>query len=106
MKVWFHPEVQRELLESVAYYAAHEPSLGRRFFDQISEAVQRIERHPDMYPRGIKRVRYIFRWGGVLSELERRLIPSSFSPSVFIDFVGAAGYTVLSSIGCIRRLLA
>ncbi|MEN6336072.1 MAG: type II toxin-antitoxin system RelE/ParE family toxin [Phycisphaerales bacterium] len=51
MNVWFHPEARIELLESIAYYGSHEPSLGVRFLDGITEAIRRIERHPNSYPR-------------------------------------------------------
>ena len=51
MKVWFHPQARVELLESVAYYEAQRIGLGERFLAGVTEAIHRIERHPNMYPR-------------------------------------------------------
>ena len=49
MKCWFHPEARIEFLESVIYYESQQIGLGRRFLEDIEEAVRRIQLHPNMY---------------------------------------------------------
>lgn len=49
MKCWFHPEARIEFLESVIYYESHQIGLGRRFLEDVEEAVRRIQLHPNMY---------------------------------------------------------
>jgi plasmid stabilization system protein ParE len=49
MKCWFHPEARIEFLESVIYYESQQTGLGRRFHEDVEEAVRRIQLHPNMY---------------------------------------------------------
>ena len=49
MKCWFHPEARIEFLESIVYYESQQTGLGRRFLEAVSEAVNRIRAHPNMY---------------------------------------------------------
>jgi hypothetical protein len=49
MKYWFHPEAKTELLESVRYYESQQTGLGRRFLEAATEAIRRIQAHPNMY---------------------------------------------------------
>lgn len=49
MKHWFHPEARAEFIESVRYYERQQPGLGRRFLDGVTEAISRIQAHPNMY---------------------------------------------------------
>jgi len=49
MKYWFHPEAKTELLESVRYYESQQVGLGRRFLEAATEAIRRIQAHPNMY---------------------------------------------------------
>jgi toxin ParE1/3/4 len=49
MKHWFHPEARAEFLEAVRYYERQQPGLGRRFLEAVTEAIRRIQAHPNMY---------------------------------------------------------
>jgi len=49
MKCWFHPEARIEFLESVVYYESQQTGLGQRFLEAVTEAVRRIQVHPNMY---------------------------------------------------------
>ena len=49
MKCWFHPEARTEFLESVVYYESQQTGLGQRFLEAVTEAVRRIQAHPNMY---------------------------------------------------------
>jgi plasmid stabilization system protein ParE len=49
MKCWFHPEARIEFLESVVYYESQQTGLGQRYLEAVTEAVRRIQAHPNMY---------------------------------------------------------
>ena len=49
MNCWFHPEARIEFLESLIYYESQREGLGRRFLEAVTEAVHRIQAHPNMY---------------------------------------------------------
>jgi len=49
MQFFFHPEAQRELVESVKYYETQKSGLGRRFLDTVIEAIHRIRTHPLLF---------------------------------------------------------
>jgi len=50
MKLWFHSDARTEFLESVRYYEGQRRGLGRRFLVAVTEALQRIQAHPNMCP--------------------------------------------------------
>lgn len=49
MNHWFHPEARAEFMESIRYYERQQPGLGQRFLDAVTDAVHRIQAHPNMY---------------------------------------------------------
>jgi hypothetical protein len=52
-------EAEQEFAESVDYYESNEAGLGARLRDEVAEAVQRIENHPELprlRPKGYRRV--------------------------------------------------
>lgn len=49
MRHLFHPAARAELLASIRYYEAQKSGLGRRFLESVTEAIPRIEAHPNMY---------------------------------------------------------
>jgi plasmid stabilization system protein ParE len=49
MNHWFHPEARAEFLGSVRYYESQQPGLGRRFLEAVTDAIRRIEAHPNQF---------------------------------------------------------
>jgi toxin ParE1/3/4 len=47
----FHPEAGEEYTQAVEYYAAIDPQLGNRFYDEIERLVSEVGRHPDRFFR-------------------------------------------------------
>jgi len=46
---WFHPEARAEFLGSIRYYESQQSGLGRRFLDAVTDAIRRVEAHPNRY---------------------------------------------------------
>ncbi|MFO7448271.1 MAG: type II toxin-antitoxin system RelE/ParE family toxin [Ignavibacteriaceae bacterium] len=46
----FHPEAENEFREAVGWYAIQQKGLDIEFIRCIDEAVQKIERNPELYP--------------------------------------------------------
>ena len=49
--VLIHPQAKAELDAAVAYYESHLPGLGMDFLAQVEEAIQKIRRNPQTWPR-------------------------------------------------------
>ena len=52
-------EAEQDFAESIAYYESREPGLGWRFRNEVTEAVKRILRDPELTrlrPKGYRRV--------------------------------------------------
>ena len=49
MRVRFVEEAQLEFLDSVAYYGRIAPELGRRFKQEVDQAIDRAVAYPDLY---------------------------------------------------------
>lgn len=47
--IGFGPEARVEFLESVRYYEEQQTGLGQRFLDSVTDALQRIQSHPESY---------------------------------------------------------
>jgi toxin ParE1/3/4 len=50
MRITWHPDAEREVLESAAFYNQRVPGLGADFLDEIDVAVEKIVRDPDRFP--------------------------------------------------------
>lgn len=51
MQVRWHPEARFEADEAARFYAERQPGLDRRFLDILEDALHRIRRRPQMYPK-------------------------------------------------------
>ncbi|MEQ1795085.1 MAG: type II toxin-antitoxin system RelE/ParE family toxin [Nitrospira sp.] len=51
MQVRWYPEAQSEAGEAASFYGEKQPGLDRRFLDILEDALHRIRRRPQMYPR-------------------------------------------------------
>lgn len=51
MRVLWHREARIEADEAAGFYGARQPGLDRRFLDILEDALQRISRRPQMYPK-------------------------------------------------------
>jgi plasmid stabilization system protein ParE len=51
MNVIFHPEVEDEFSDAVAYYEGCQPGLGIDFSRTVSATIQNIADYPDLWPR-------------------------------------------------------
>ena len=49
MNVIFHPLAQQELSQTMEFYEHQVPGLGNIFFEEISDAVDRIKLYPESY---------------------------------------------------------
>jgi plasmid stabilization system protein ParE len=49
MKCWFHREARMELVQSARYYEEQRRGLGLRFLEAATEAIRRIQAHPNLY---------------------------------------------------------
>ena len=45
----FHPEAAEEYAEAARYYAAIDPELGGRFYDEIERLILEVRKHPDRF---------------------------------------------------------
>jgi plasmid stabilization system protein ParE len=48
-QVTIHPDAQRELNETIAYYEEVREGLGREFNDEVTRFIQRIQENPRRY---------------------------------------------------------
>lgn len=51
MQIRWHREARIEADEAAGFYGARQPGLGRRFLDILEDALHRISRRPQMYPK-------------------------------------------------------
>ncbi|MBS0172175.1 MAG: type II toxin-antitoxin system RelE/ParE family toxin [Nitrospira sp.] len=51
MRVLWHPEARTEAHEAARFYAERQPGLDRRFLDLLEDALHRISRRPQLYPK-------------------------------------------------------
>ena len=56
-QVSFHEMAEAELIEAVAYYESGVDGLGQVFLDEVTNAVRRIQEHPEVAPLLLKVVR-------------------------------------------------
>jgi plasmid stabilization system protein ParE len=49
VKLILHPEADAEFLDAQLYYAAADPELGLRFYDEMSALLIRVAEHPLRY---------------------------------------------------------
>ena len=45
----FHPEAAEEYAEAARYYAAIDPELGGRFYDEIERLIEEVRKHPERF---------------------------------------------------------
>lgn len=50
MKIKLHPEASKEVAEAVLWYEGQQPSLGKRFADEVEAAIYRIAAFPKKRP--------------------------------------------------------
>ena len=50
MKVFYHPDAEREVIEAAQYYSSKVFALGAEFLDEINRAVQSICSDPTRLP--------------------------------------------------------
>jgi len=50
MRVLYHPEAEREVIEAALFYSGKVPNLGSEFLDEIDSAVQNIRSDPTRLP--------------------------------------------------------
>ena len=48
MKIKLHPEASKEVAEAVLWYEGQQPSLGKRFADEVEAAIYRIAAFPNI----------------------------------------------------------
>jgi len=48
MRLAFHPEAERELVEEAAYYEIRVPGLGGRFEEEVRRATSILMQHPEI----------------------------------------------------------
>lgn len=53
MQVRWHREARFEAEEAARFYAERQPGLDQRFLDFLEDALHRISRRPEMYPKAI-----------------------------------------------------
>ncbi len=51
MHVRWHPEAQGEAAEAAQFYWERQPGLEQRFLDILEDALHRILRRPQLYPK-------------------------------------------------------
>jgi plasmid stabilization system protein ParE len=51
MRVLWHREARIEADEAASFYGGRQPGLDRRFLDILEDALHRIRRRPNMYPK-------------------------------------------------------
>ena len=51
MQVRWHREARFEAAEAASFYGERQPGLDRRFLDILEDALHRISRRPQMYPK-------------------------------------------------------
>lgn len=51
MQVRWHREARSEAHEAARFYAERQPGLDQRFLDLLEDALHRIRRRPEMYPK-------------------------------------------------------
>ncbi len=49
--VKFHPEAEKEMLESSKYYESQQKDLGKRFLEQFQSSVKHIQINPEIYQK-------------------------------------------------------
>lgn len=54
LRVDFHPEAERELLDAAAWYERHNPQVAERFEKVVRKTTEQIAAAPNQFPR----------WGG------------------------------------------
>jgi plasmid stabilization system protein ParE len=59
LEIRFHPESERELREAFVWYEHQRPGLGAEFILSIDEAIERLRRSPETYPKVHKTIRRI-----------------------------------------------
>jgi toxin ParE1/3/4 len=74
-KVIFRPAALEDVVEAVAWYEVHTPSLGEQLIDEILSATQRAQSNPELF-------RIIHRDGNV-----RRVLTNRFPYRVFFSVV-------------------
>jgi len=57
MTVLFHPEAEGEFRDAILWYERQRKGLGSEFVLCIDEAVERIRRAPETYPKVYKAIR-------------------------------------------------
>ncbi|MEO9220615.1 MAG: type II toxin-antitoxin system RelE/ParE family toxin [Mycobacteriaceae bacterium] len=82
-RLTFHPAVEHDLDEIVAYYGERDPALPRRFRARLSQQVERIERFP--------------RSGTILFDAYRRVRLQRF-PYMAVYLVGDDGLDLLAAV--------
>jgi len=58
MHIRWHPEAQSEAAEAARFYEERQPSLEQRFLDILEDALHRIRRHPQLYPKVVGEVHH------------------------------------------------
>ena len=51
MQIRWHREARIEADEAASFYGERQPGLDRRFLDILEDALHRISRRPQMYPK-------------------------------------------------------
>lgn len=51
MRIRWHPDAQREADEAAKFYWERQPGLEQRFLDILEDALHRILRRPQLYPK-------------------------------------------------------
>jgi plasmid stabilization system protein ParE len=74
MTIFLHPEAEAEFREAIYWYEHQRRGLGSEFILCIDEAVERIRRSPDTYPKVHKSI--------------RRIVVRRFPFAVFYEVVG------------------
>jgi len=59
MTVHFHPEAEGEFRDAIFWYEHQRKGLGSEFVLCIDEAIERIRRSPETYPKVYKTIRRI-----------------------------------------------
>jgi plasmid stabilization system protein ParE len=56
MHIRWHPEAQSEAAEAARFYRERQPGLEQRFLDILDDALHRIRRRPELYPKVVGEV--------------------------------------------------
>lgn len=56
MHIRWYPEAQSEAAEAARFYREKQPGLEQRFLDILDDALHRIRRRPQLYPKIVSEV--------------------------------------------------